>query len=56
MSGYALLAVALCFGVAVIIAVCRANRDDLPTIVRAIMRAGPRDDDKPEGPPSLPKP
>jgi len=42
-------------GVAVILAVIRANREDLPAIVRALMRVGPRDDDSGKGPPSLPK-
>ncbi len=48
---------------AVILAVARANRDDLPEIirilaeiVRAIMRIGPKDDDDRGNPRSLPKP
>jgi hypothetical protein len=41
-------------GLAAVIAVCRANRDDLPTIIRALMRLGPSEDDGPKGPPSLP--
>ena len=45
---------------AVIVAVIRANRDDLPDIVRALMRVGPNDDkhddDSGKSPPSLPKP
>jgi len=54
---YALVVVAPCLvGVAVILAVIRANRDDLPDIVRALMRLGPRDDDSRKPPPSLPKP
>lgn len=54
---YALFAVAPCLvGVAVILAVIRANKDDLPDIVRALMRMGQRDDDDGNGPPSLPKP
>jgi hypothetical protein len=49
------LALCLLVGVACIIIACRANRDDLPAIVRAIMRMGtPTDDDRHE-PPSLPK-
>ena len=43
-------------GVAAIVAVLRANKDDLPAIVRALTRMGPHDDDSGEGPPSLPKP
>lgn len=45
---YALGFLALCIlvGFAAIIAVCRANRDDLPAIVRALMRLGMRDDDE----------
>jgi hypothetical protein len=47
-------------GVAAVLAVIRAKKDDLPDIVRALMRVGPhdgkRDDDSAEGPPSLPKP
>jgi len=43
-------------GVAVVLAVIRAKRDDLPDIVRALMRMGPRDDDSQKAPPpSLPK-
>jgi hypothetical protein len=48
-------ALCLLMGVAVIIAVCRANRDDLPAIVRALMRMGPHEDDIGKGPPSLPR-
>ena len=55
-----MLALPLLIGVAAVIAVCRANKDDLPAIVRALMRVGPhdgkRDDDTGNGPPSLPKP
>ena len=51
-----MLALSLLIGVAVVIAVCRANRDDLPAIVRALMRMGPRDDTNRKGSPSLPKP
>jgi hypothetical protein len=43
-------------GVAVVLAVIRAKKEDLPAIVRALMRTGPRDDDKRDDPPSLPKP
>jgi hypothetical protein len=47
-------------GLAAILAVVRANKDDLPAIVRALMRVGPRDDkrddDSGKGPPSLPEP
>lgn len=46
--------------VALLVAVIRANEDDLPDIVRALMRSGSRedkrDDDDGKGPPSLPKP
>jgi hypothetical protein len=42
------------FGVAVIVAVLRANRDDLPALIRALMGRGRGDDDGPT-PPSLPK-
>lgn len=45
---------------AAVLAVIRAKKDDLPEIVRALMRVGPRDDkrddDNAKGPPSLPKP
>jgi hypothetical protein len=34
------LVLCLLIGVAFIVVVCRANRDDLPAIVRAIMRIG----------------
>lgn len=43
-------------GVAVVLAVIRAKKDDLPDIVRALMRMAPRDDDSGKAPPSLPKP
>ena len=47
-------------GLAAVLAVIRANKDDLPAIVRALMRMGPRDDvvsrSKQRTPPSLPKP
>jgi len=46
-------------GLAAVLAVIRANKDDLPDIVRALMRVGPhddkRDDDSGNDPPSLPK-
>ena len=42
-------------GVAVVLTVIRAKKDDLPEIVRALMRVGPRDDERGTGPPSLPK-
>jgi hypothetical protein len=42
-------------GFAVVLAVVRANRDDLPDIVRALMRMGPRDDEDRKRPPSLPR-
>ena len=51
-----MLALSLLIGVAAVIAVCRANKNDLPAIVRALMRMGPRDDDSRKPPPSLPKP
>jgi hypothetical protein len=52
---YALGFLALCLliGAAAIIAVCRANRDDLPAIVLALMRTGMPDDSQ-KGSPSLP--
>jgi hypothetical protein len=46
-------------GVAVVIAAVRAKKDDLPEIVRALMRVEPRDDkrhDDSAKPPALPKP
>ena len=45
-------------GLAAVLAVIRANKEDLPDIVRALMRVGARDDkrdDSGKGPPSLPK-
>ena len=49
-------------GVAVVIAAIRAKQDDLPDIVRALMRIGPRDGNHADGdadrrdtPPSLPE-
>jgi hypothetical protein len=33
-------------GVGVIVDVIRANKNDLPAIVRALMRMGPRDEDR----------
>jgi hypothetical protein len=45
---------------AVLVAVIRAKKEDLPDIVRALMRVGPRDDkrddDSGNDRPSLPKP
>ena len=41
--------------VAAVVAVIRANKKDLPAIVRALMRVGPHDDDSRKGPPSLPE-
>jgi len=39
----------LLIGAAFIVVVCRANRDDLPAIVRAIMRIGtPADGQRPK--------
>jgi hypothetical protein len=47
-------------GLAAVLAVIRANKEDLPDIVPALMRVGARDDkrddDSGTGPPSLPKP
>jgi hypothetical protein len=43
-------------GLAVLVATVRAKREDLPDIVRALMRIGPKDDGTGKGPPSLPKP
>jgi hypothetical protein len=43
---YALIAVPPSLvGVAAVVAVIRANRHDLPAIVRALMRVGPPQDD-----------
>ena len=46
-------------GVAAVLAVIRAKEDDLPEIVRALMRMGPRGDEGSSGrrktPPSLPR-
>jgi hypothetical protein len=50
-----MLALPLLIGIADIIAVCRADKADLPAIVRAVMRMGPRDDDSRKSPPSIPK-
>lgn len=49
----ALASVILAF--ALLIAVIRANKDDLPAIVRALMRMGRHNDDDRDDPPSLPK-
>ena len=43
-------------GIAVVVAVIRAKRDDLPDIVRALMRLGPRDDGTRKTPPPQPPP
>jgi hypothetical protein len=51
-----LLVFSVAVGVAVVLAVIRADRKDLPAIIRALMRMGPRDDDSGKGPPSLPRP
>jgi len=54
---YAVLAVPPSLvGVAAVLAVIRAKKDDLPDIVRALMRLGPPGNDKGNDPPSLPKP
>lgn len=56
---YMLLAVSpALIGLAVVLAVIRAKKEDLPDIVRAVMRVGPRDDrrrdDNDTNPPALP--
>lgn len=57
MPSYILLVVPAALpGLAAVIAVCRANRDDLPAIVRALVRMGSSDDNGRKGPPSLPTP
>lgn len=43
-------------GVAAVLAVIRAKKEDLPAIVRALMRVGRGDDDGGGSPPALPKP
>jgi hypothetical protein len=54
---YVVIAVPPSFiGLAAVLAVIRARKDDLPSIVRALMRMGPDgkdDDDDGKGPPSL---
>jgi len=56
MPSYTLVFAAPCLiGVAIIVIAFRAKKDDLPEIVRAIMRMGPKDDGG-DSPPSLPKP
>ena len=55
MPDYAALVMVACFGVAVILAVIRAEPKDLPAIIRALMRTD-RDDDNRKDPPSLPEP
>jgi hypothetical protein len=49
------LAFSLLIGVAVIIVVSRADRADLPTIVRGLLRLGPLKDDGRTDPPLPPK-
>ena len=61
MSPYAILAIPASFvGLAVVLAVIRADPKDLPAIIRALRGMGPgddkRDDDSGNGPPSLPRP
>jgi hypothetical protein len=61
MPTFVLLAAAPCLvGLAVVLAVIRAKKEDLPAIVRALMRMGPRDDNREDDsrktPPALPKP
>lgn len=58
---YLVLAVPPSFaGAAVLVATVRAKKEDLPDIVRSLMRLrsrdDKRDDDSGKGPPSLPKP
>lgn len=54
---YVLVAVpAVLIGLAIVLAVIRADPKDLPAIVRAVMRLGLPDDDGGKGPPSLPRP
>lgn len=56
MSYYILLAISpILIGIAVVLAVIRAEPKDLPAIVRALMRMSHRDDDDRNDPPSLPK-
>jgi hypothetical protein len=53
---YALIAVPpSLIGVAAVVAVVRASREDLPAIVRALMRIGPPDYDNEKGASLLPK-
>jgi hypothetical protein len=55
MSPYAILAAPLSLiGLAVLVAAIRANKDDLPAIVRALF-GRPGDDDDRDDTPSLPK-
>jgi hypothetical protein len=51
-----LIAVVIVVLILGLVALLRCRREDLPDIVRAIMRMGPKDDDGGNGPPSLPKP
>ena len=59
---FPLLLTGLLIGLAVVLAVIRADRRDLPAIVRALMRMRPPDGERDDGhdkgndPPSLPKP
>jgi hypothetical protein len=53
---YALIAITPSLvGLAAVVAVIRANRDDLPAIVRALMRVGPPGDNNEKGASMLPK-
>jgi len=38
-----------------LVALVRCDKKDIPAVVRALMRMGPRDDDSRKGPPSLPR-
>jgi hypothetical protein len=54
---YAILALPLSLiALGFIVAVIRANKDDLPAIVRAMRGIRPGDDGERDDPPSLPKP
>jgi hypothetical protein len=43
-------------GLAIVLAVIRAKKEDLPAIVRALTRFGRGDDDTGGSPPALPEP
>lgn len=43
-------------GLAALVAVIRAKKEDLPEIVRALMRIRAKDGDGEKGPPALPEP